>query len=315
MARKKRQSITQQIMQEVRETQKSRAHDLTRKQYLQQAKRYVKFCRDSFNSKTFDDCRIHIQDYSNYLQNLGYCASTIHTYLAAACAVWNVKIESIDKPIRHVSEYIKGRKEKTDSYKVDINDPKWSYIVDFQRLVGLRRDELLHLKGNNFGYDESEHPCVIVERGKGGKMQYQRINREDENFIKAYFDNVDINERIFDMKYFKNDLNFHKLRAECAKKYYFDELEKINKDEYYAEKLEKEIRARWQKMNKRKNGTVKPFDKKEIRGYYVLKGKNRVLAKEKGMPLRYNKIALLATSVFKLSHWRNDVTVASYMLA
>ena len=315
MTRKKRQSITQQIMQEARETQKSRAHDLTRKQYLQQAKRYVKFCRDSFNSKTFDDCRIHIQDYSNYLQNLGYCASTIHTYLAAACAVWNVKIESIDKPIRYVSEYIKGRKEKTDSYKVDINDPKWLYIVDFQRLVGLRRDELLHLKGKNFGYDESWHPCVIVERGKGGKMQYQRINREDENFIKAYFDNFDINERIFDMKYFKNDLNFHKLRADCAKKYYFDELEKINKDEYYAEKLEKEIRARWQKTNKRKNGTVKPFDEKEIRGYYVLKGKNRVLAKEKGMPLRYNKLALLATSVFKLSHWRNDVTVASYMLA
>ena len=36
-------------------------------------------------------------------------------------------------------------------------------------------------------------------------------------------------------------------------------------------------------------------------------------------PIRYNyyyhKLALLATSIFNLSHWRNDVTVASYLLA
>ena len=41
---------------------------------------------------------------------------------------------------------------------------------------------------------------------------------------------------------------------------------------------------------------------------------SRSLAAKKGMPVSYDKLALLATSIFKLSHWRNDVTVASYLL-
>jgi hypothetical protein len=78
--------------------------------------------------------------------------------------------------------------------------------------------------------------------------------------------------------------------------------------------LEKEIRARWQTMNLNRKGKAKKFKEVEFRGIYVLRGKNRRLAKEKGLPLYYDKRALLATSIFKLSHWRNDVTIASYFL-
>ena len=82
----------------------------------------------------------------------------------------------------------------------------------------------------------------------------------------------------------------------------------------YKEELEKEIRKRWEKMNVTRNGKVKKFKENELKGVYTLRGKNRELAIRKGLPVHYDKCALLATSIFKLSHWRNDVTVASYML-
>ena len=50
-------------------------------------------------------------------------------------------------------------------------------------------------------------------------------------------------------------------------------------------------------------------------GTYWLRGANRALALELGRPVGYDRLALLAVSVFCLSHWRHDVTIANYLLA
>ncbi len=44
-------------------------------------------------------------------------------------------------------------------------------------------------------------------------------------------------------------------------------------------------------------------------------GENKKLAIQKGLPTEYNRLALMAVSVFHLSHWRLDVTVSNYLLA
>ena len=49
-------------------------------------------------------------------------------------------------------------------------------------------------------------------------------------------------------------------------------------------------------------------------GFYKIRGASVDIAKEKGLPLEYDRMALMMTSVFHLSHWRNDVTVINYML-
>jgi hypothetical protein len=66
-----------------------------------------------------------------------------------------------------------------------------------------------------------------------------------------------------------------------------------------------------------KNGKIKhkAFKEEFVVGTYKLKGNNKKLAVENNLPTEYDKLALMAVSVFHLSHWRNDVTVASYMLA
>ena len=308
-------TVTQQIMQTATEKLQKYGHDVTRKSYIRHVKRYIKFCREHYDCKTFEDCGTHIQAYSDFLQKENYSASTIHTYLAAVCSVFEINLSTIQKPIRHVAEYKKGRASIDLNAQNDLKNPAWAYIVEFQRRAGIRRDELRRLTGADFVYDESHYPCVYVPKGKGGKMQYQRILEKDIDFIRSYFDSVPPTERIFDKKYFENNLNFHKLRAEAAKEYYAEQLKKIKENPAYAAKLEAEIRLRWQTMNLTKKGNPKKFKEVELHGVYSLRGKNRALAIEKGLPLHYDKLALLATSIFKLSHWRNDVTVGSYLLA
>ena len=314
--RGRRQSVTQQIMEDVRRTQQDRSHDATRKQYLRHAKAYVRYCREQFDARTFEDCVSHVQQYCDHLCLQGYTASSVHTYIAAVCAVWSVDMASIEKPKHHVGNYVRGRTipHKKEA-RSDLDDPRWAKVVEFQRMVGLRRKELMHLTGADLVEDESGAPCVFVRRGKGGKPQLQRVDPNDLPHLRPYFDAVAPDEYLFPATLFANDLNLHALRAECARNYYFSTLARIQNEPGYAAQLEKEIRARWALYCKDKHGRVRRLPKVEIEGWYTLRGRNRTLAVAKGMPLSYHKLALLATSIFKLSHWRNDVTVASYLLA
>ena len=77
----------------------------------------------------------------------------------------------------------------------------------------------------------------------------------------------------------------------------------------YRDQLYKEIQRRWSKYNKR------AFDPLEAQGYYHVRGKNRELAIKNGLPTKYDRLALLATNIFHLSHWRNNVAANNYLLA
>lgn len=309
---KRRVSISQRIVNEVRENLNKYSNNLTKKQYLKNFKRFIKYCREKYDCRTLDECKKHVQDYSNYLQEKGLSASTVHTYLAPVCVLTNTNMSQISKPIRHTSRYFRGRNNESLLKSRDLQDLKWKYIVEFQRKVGLRRAELERLTGKDFVLDESGNWCVYT-KGKGGKVQLQLIKDEDVEFVSGYFKDKSPNERIIEKCEFKNNLNFHFLRAECAKQFYLDTLKRLRTEPNYEKELIEQIRKRWNKYNLTKNGRPKPFDYKRVQGYYYLRGKNREKAIEHGGSIKFNKLAVFATSVFKLSHWRLDVTINSYL--
>ena len=310
----KKPTIVQQIMAEVTAKLKNILHDSTRTQYLRHTKAFVRYCREVHNCRSLEECLPYVQEYCDYLVAKGYTPPTVHTYIAAVCKALEIDLATINKPVRHTADYVRGRSKRDCGASGDLSDPRWAYVVQFNRCVGIRREELMQLRGRDFVADESGHPCVFVRRGKGGKPQLQRINKEDAPFVKKYFDAVEPHEFVFDRQLFNNDLNFHSLRAQDAKTYYFNTLRRIQNEPGYAAQLEREIRARWALYCRDKHGRPRRLPDHEIYGYYVVRGKNRELATKKGMPMSYHNLALLATSVFKLSHWRNDVTVASYLL-
>ena len=98
-------------------------------------------------------------------------------------------------------------------------------------------------------------------------------------------------------------------------RYYLD---KIENTPGYREQLITEIRHTWEHDDeaRKENGyKAKRWSDMKVTEQYILHGNNRKLAKKHGLPVAYDRLALLAVSIFHLSHWRHDVTVANYLLA
>ena len=283
--------------------------DITKKserQYKNHAIKFGLWCKENYKCRHFDDCKSHIQDYADFLIKEGYSASTIHTYLAAVCRVWEVDMDTIQKPIRHVSQNTRSRGEKAVDKRKDAQREASPRLYDFAAKVGLRRREYLRLYGDSLVEDESGYPCIRV-RGKGGKVQYQRILPTDIQFVCSYFTDKDANECIFDRKELTNKIDLHHLRASQAKRAYLHYLDAI-RDPAFKAQLIRELEARFEA-----NGRQLNHD--QIDGKYYLRGLNRKFAREHNLPTAYNRLALMAVSVYHLSHWRLDVTVCNYILA
>lgn len=312
-------SITRQLRDEI-EAFLSTKSFVTQKNYRKWLTAYIIYCREHHNCKTHSECMKHIQDYSDYLQEQGYPATTIHNYLAAVCSFYGVPMNLITKPIRHTAEYTKSRSDNGKVIRADNNpdNPRYAHTVDFQKVVGIRTSELAKLEGRDLYEDESGYLCVFVKDGKGGKDTLQRILPEDEEFIRSYF-NIGEKEKVFQPIELSNSIDYHHIRAENAKRCYEYYLNRINTEDGYAEKLADEIRLRWKLdcTKKLPDGTIvpAPFNEKLISGTYKIRSKNKELAIKYGLPTSYNKLALSAVSIFHLAHWRNNVTVQSYLLS
>ena len=121
-----------------------------------------------------------------------------------------------------------------------------------------------------------------------------------------------------------NKIDLHALRADNAKaayKYYADKLsESPGLRNQYAHMLQRyfyEMNGRLRESSpKQYNARLAAFkrDMYQSGGFYKIRGASVDIAREKGLPVEYDRMALMMTSVFHLSHWRNDVTVINYML-
>lgn len=312
---KKQKSKTRVIRDECNEILNQIPHNLTKNSYKQIVRRYVDYCRKEFDVQTFEECKGYIQTYSDYLQNQGYTASTIHTYISGICKCWRVSLKLIDKPIRHISEYTKGRTKYKERYRTseDLQNERWKELVEFQSRTGIRRSELARLTGKNLIYKDGIWN-IFVKNGKGGKDSYIMVAPSDVEIIKKYFEGKGHDEKIFDESYFKNDLNLHFLRARNAQRLYRLLEEQINYDSAYRQGLEDLLRKRWNESNiDKKTGKPKPFPEDSIKGKYVLRGLNRKFAIKNKLPVAYSKLILKAVSMLVLSHYRTDITIL-YML-
>ena len=187
-------------------------HNLTRQQYSNILDRFARFCYAQYGCYTIENCREHIQDYITYLTDRNLSPSTIHTYTAACCKCFDIPMSAIYKPLRRTSQFTKGRRQRelpVNRNDMDLDNFKYQRVVDFQKHVGIRRNELKHLKASDITQDANGDWCVIVRRGKGGKRQLQRIEEGFEDLIKSYFEGKSPDEYIFSELQLTNKLNFH----------------------------------------------------------------------------------------------------------
>ena len=275
--------------------------------YKRHAVRYGKWCKSTYGCRTPADCAKHIQDYADWLSEQGKSASTIHTYIAGVCRYWQIPMDYIVKPRRVTAENTRSRGVKAVDERSDTKREASPRLYDFASVVGGRRAELRALRKNDLVRDESGYWCVRIRRGKGGKYQEQRVLPEDVELVKSYFDSS--TDFVFTKAEMTNKIDLHHLRALQAQRTFAYYNEQV-KDETYRARLLKELQARWERCNNKKK-----WNPKLAEGNYYIRGANRALAQKYGLPTQYSRLAVLAVSVFTLSHWRCDVTVANYLLA
>lgn len=315
--RGRKPTITQQIMAECLKNINQKENNLTRSNYRRTCYNFVRWCRKTHNSHTYEECRDLIQAYSDYLQNTLLSASTIHSYIAGPCCGFGVSMDLINKPRRVSAHYTRSRLEPScPQPNRDPYNEKVRRITEFQIRVGIRKSCLFALKNKNFKQDESGYWCVEVERGKGGKYQLNRLLDSDVEFIRNYFDPSKPEKYIFTPEEIQNYalIDNHRLRAQSAKNYYYEQLRRVKENPEYAKQLEEEIRKRWNLYNlDKKTGKPKILKDSLIKGDYVCRGELRKKLQNTGTgDYRFNKLCLLATSIFKLSHFRNNIVCSSY---
>lgn len=240
-----------------------------------------------------------IPDYISY-RSQKWSASTIHTDVAALCKACSVSMS--DYPTLYRGQPTKGRIDARND-RTEAN----ARVIAFAQCVGIRKDEYRALRGSDY-ITRGDDAFVVVRKGKGGKRQEQYIQPEDRDFVRSYFDGTE--NYIFSKAEMKacQHANLHGIRRDLAQKNYQRYCQELTTPE-----AREHMKDRLQEVFDRNPQKAGRFNRDMMDKPYTTRGKvrNELIALHK--PITYDRLALMAVSVFHLAHYREDVTVKNYM--
>ena len=266
-----------------------------------------------------------IQAYEVYLESRveGYSPSTLHSKLVAPCKAAGISMKEIRKPKRTAGRIQRGRSAtKTGRGEREAGQERFRRLVELQKCVGIRRAELSRLTGGDLIEDDHGGMYIHVRRGKGGKEQLQYVLPDDRETVRRIFDGIGPEDRVFTAEEMRNHINLHGMRAAHARACYSYYADAIAKNPAASEALRAALLRRWDnghmEMQKRDTGRYRAAQRAFCEDLddrpYLLRGENREKAVRLGLPTEYNRLALMAVSVFHLSHWRLSVSVVNYLI-
>lgn len=298
----------------------------TRSNYLHASKAFDTWRKSTrlSNRQVRENPREAVVQWAEYLLASGMSQSTCHTMVVGCCTGLGI----VSDKICHHGLATDKHKSLGNSERAKAARKKASNadLVRFQEMVGGRRNALARLTGKDFGYDRFGNALVIFRKDKGGKDQHQLLIDSDVEAVKAYFDQVGPDELLFPK--LDRDLDLHGIRAERARRAYLHYAE-VASTPVGREQLRQQLWARYTDpeigckawLMARSKGDKAKMRKLEYRfkrqmedGTYYLRGANRQAAIERGRPVAYDRLAVLACSVFSLSHWRLDICAKSYLI-
>lgn len=261
-----------------------------------------------------------LNDYSEYLQKRGLSASSVYRYLAPVCKGLHVSMRAVSTPKRSALTVTKTRDmDKGQRGRADLERQANNRVVVAQRAIGIRKEEIYRLRGEDLRTDAFGHLCVYVRKGKGGKRQYQRILPQDVETVKSIFDGIDAEKKVFSPDEIRatKKIALHALRAEHARDAYSYYNSIISADPRQRDRLRAELIDTFKTYHPDGSNPDKVarftalMDKSD--GVYKLRGDNKRAFEHEGRATTYDRVALMAVSVWHLSHWRLDVTIKHYM--
>ncbi len=305
------------------------ANKNTKRSYKQSAERFQEYCSQvahiSLKQMRGDNAIAvaTIQSYSDVLQSEGKSPDTIHTYLAPVCKAFEIPMNDILKPRRRAGKITRSGRDKDGSKLRNARGTREAAMERYSRSValadatGIRASELAHLTVASLVEDESGHLCVEVNKGKGGKHQLQRILPAHQETVRQIFAQASSTGggKVLGKSEINKNIDYHGRRAIVAQEAYRYYLARLQADPAYRQQLQRELLARWEHEQPARGRKYQEFAVRiNNTKPYRLRGDVRDKAKLHGLPIEWDRTAILAVSVFHLSHWRENVTIKNYLV-
>ena len=294
----------------------------TKKTYKTSIKRFCTWTKEQNYTRedVLDNPQSYLQQYADNLKARGLSAATIHTYIAPCCKGLNIPMQHISKPDRAIRDITRSRGGKNPRGRKDAEKPEYARLVAFQEAVGLRRAELEKLRGEDLQKRDGQL-YIVARQGKGGKEQWQKILPKDAGTVAKTFEGIKKDEKVFSQEEMKNRIDLHGMRAAHARQTYDYYLTRIKQEPDYRMQLQEDLKAYFREHHDPDHELDQAaynrfcMDMSRNQGIYQMRGEARKLAEEMERPAIYDRVALMAVSVFHLAHWRLDVTVCNYLTA
>jgi len=240
----------------------------------------------------------HIQWYIDKLRADGKSAPTQHTARAALCKALQKSARDFNVDTRYYTDIKKGRS--------DVPPVAQNYVEELNVAIGVRRAELMDFLVRDV-VERPEGLVLHVLKGKGGKEQYQRILPTRQEYIRKFIRDKSPNEPLIRLEDTRGKENLHALRRVIAKEGLDYYTRRLQLEPGYREQLKREIIDYARQFGKA-GRVVKSNDWRLIEKPYTTR------PHDGGEPQTFDRLAVLAVSVFHLSHWRCSVTVSNYLV-
>ena len=177
--------------------------------------------------------------------------------------------------------------------------------------IGFREKEYGRLRGGDL-VERNGQTYITLDKGKGGKPQEQLIlpSRVDE--VKAVFEGVKNGDYVFTHDEVKglHGANAHAARREAARDAYeyFKGLSDAERQPY-REEMERLFTERG------KQASFAAYNERlKTSPQIYMRGSNRARCVSSGKSVSFDREATMMTSVFKLAHYREEVTTKNYLI-
>lgn len=203
----------------------------TYRSYMKHCNYLVKYCKDNYNCKTLEDCRVYVDEYLKMRSEKGISAYTQKLEASAFAKMYGCTTKDFIKTdVRHRSNIVRSRGEKVRDYH--FSEKRHSEFISFCRSTGLRRAEISALKGNKLLEKEGKYYIVVDSGSKGGRYREAPIIGD----VSAVIERM---KSVGDNKVFEKiptGADIHSYRAEyCTSIYnqYARDLKNLERSEIY----------------------------------------------------------------------------------
>lgn len=138
----------------------------TKQSYERIGKQFARYCLDKYGCKKLSEARVYVDEWLLYVYE-NYSAYTSHTYKCALAKLFQLNPEQLPKPpVRRRADITRCRKNyDAPLTKLERDNLQ---IVNFCEATGLRRRELMKLRGTDIEVRGNQVVIHITRGGKGG---------------------------------------------------------------------------------------------------------------------------------------------------